>query len=130
MLSVSESAAILGVSEQRVRAMIASGVLPAEKIGKAWALRKEDVLDRASSKPTGGRPRRDVQMPEQPAPAGAAPREELKRLYHECKDAFRFRPGAADIQAAESGEEAAFYLAVADFFLKERQAELVKAGVY
>ena len=126
MLSVSESAEALGVSGARVRALIASGALPAVKIGRVWALREEDVFGRAAAKPRGGRPRED----EGDAPRDAAPSEDFRRLYRECKRAFRVRPSAADVLAAESGEEAAFYMAVADFFLKSRQAELVKAGVY
>ena len=127
MLSVSESAEVLGVSAQRVRAMIADGVLPAVKIGRAWALEEEDVYGRAAAKPRGGRPRA---VDRDPSGSPAEPSKELKRLYRECKEAFRFRPGIAEIEAAESREELAFYLAVADFFLKEKQADLVKAGVY
>ena len=134
-MSVSESAGMLGVSEQRVRALIGAGVLPAVKLGRSWMLKEEDVLDRVAQKPKGGRPHEKEAIPTGEDDTGAddvrlASPEDLRRLYRECKRAFAFRPSAADIQAAKSAEEAAFYMAVADFFLKSRQAELVKAGVF
>ena len=89
-------------------------------------------MDRLAAKPKGGRP--SIQavsaMNGSPATDSAAEQlqiEKLKQLYAECKDAFKFRPGAACVEAAESAEEAAFYMAVADFFLKQEQAKLVKA---
>ena len=92
-------------------------------------------MDRLAAKPKGGRP--PIQavsvMGESPVTDSAAEQlqiEKLKQLYAECKDAFKFRPGTACIKAAESAEEAAFYMAVADFFLKQEQAKLVKAGTY
>ena len=54
MLSVAESAAILKVSPARVRALIAKGALPAEKAGRAWLLREEDVMQRLSQHAKAG----------------------------------------------------------------------------
>lgn len=131
MLSVAESARALGVSPQRIRAMIAAGTLPASKIGKAWALKEEDVMGRMAAKPKGGRPKAaERTVLDEVTAFDASYSKELKELYRACKHAFRFRPSAAFLKAAESEEEAAFYMAVADFFLREKQAELVKAGVY
>ena len=168
MLSVEESAVLLGVSGARVRKLIADGLLPAVKIGKTWALREEDVMERACSKPAGGRPRESAGVKGNAgAAAGAEEKaaekaaggakaglgagenararhsgadgrsaaveeraERLSQLYEECKEAFRFRPPIECVQFAQSREEAAFYMAVSDFFLKQRQEELVKAGVY
>ena len=130
MLSVAESADILGVSNARVRALIADGVLPAVKIGRAWALREEDVMQRLSAHPGSGRPRMHAETAENGGgDEGTAPRD-LGCLYRECKEAFRFRPTADEVKSASCREEAAFYMAVADFFLKSRQAELVEAGAY
>ena len=130
MLSVSESAEVLGVSAQRVRAMISDGVLPAIKVGRAWVLEEKDVFARAAAKPKGGRPRATECPQASSCSLDKRSSEELKRLYLECKEAFRFRPSAADIQAADCVEEAAFYMAVADFFLREKQADLVRKGVF
>lgn len=58
MLSVAESASILNVSPARVRALISQGALPAAKVGRVWTLREEDVMQRASLRPTAGRPRK------------------------------------------------------------------------
>lgn len=132
MLSVQESAEQLGITATRVRALIAQGVLPAEKVGRAWLLREEDVLQRLSEHKSPGRPAsidhtqqaafKDVEM-------GDAI-EEGRRIYLECKEYFRFRPDPEQVATARSREEAAFYMAVADFFLQQRQRELVKQGVY
>ena len=46
MLSVVESAEILQVTPTRVRALIAQGALPAQKVGRTWTLREEDVMFR------------------------------------------------------------------------------------
>lgn len=51
MLSVTESAAILDISPSRVRALIAQGQLPAQKVGNAWILKEEDVMQRITERP-------------------------------------------------------------------------------
>lgn len=127
MLSVVESASILNVSPARVRALIAEGSIPAHKVGRAWVLREEDVLQRAANRPRPGRPKA--------APRTAPPEEptdqpRLHELYIACKEAFRMRPDAAAIAQANDADEAAFCLAVADFFLQRHQSELVQQGVY
>ncbi|MGH9892253.1 MAG: helix-turn-helix domain-containing protein, partial [bacterium] len=38
LLSVAEAAAQLGLSERRVRQMLAAGILPGERIGRAWVI--------------------------------------------------------------------------------------------
>jgi len=42
-ISTESAAASLGVSVRRVRAMILSGVLPAEKVGRDWIIKDADV---------------------------------------------------------------------------------------
>ena len=135
MLSVKESAAILGVSEARVRKLIADDVLSATKIGRSWVLREEDVMNRIARKPRSGRPRAQASTDrpscEEPGTRVAQEKaQELHQLYRACKQAFKLRPDAACIQSASSSEEAAFYMTVADFFLQQKQAQLVKRGVY
>lgn len=134
MISVSEAARELGISPARVRKMISDGVLPAKKVGRAWLLEEKDVARRLLDRPKAGRPtsartqERDAQdgFPE----SDAAYEDDMRELYLSCKEAFRFRPSPHLVAHASSAEEAAFYMTVADFFLQQKQRELVKAGVF
>lgn len=134
MLTVSESARMLNVTPSRVRALIAQGMLPARKVGRAWVLEEADVMERASKRVGPGRPARKAVVPvedSQPKQdCSSARRQELHRLYLDCKREFCFRPSVEELMAAHSAEEASFYVAVADFFLQEKQRELVAQGVY
>uniref|UniRef100_A0A7C9JRW9 DNA-binding protein n=1 Tax=Muribaculaceae bacterium Z82 TaxID=2304548 RepID=A0A7C9JRW9_9BACT len=159
MLSVAQSAAMLSVSPARVRALIASGGLPAVKVGRAWCLREEDVLDRLERQPKAGRPSLRgpsdratgaaeadavATMVEAEGPAAdsygssagvgdvpvASDMSDPHELYLACRECFRFLPDANLIRAAASKEEASFYMAVADFFLQQKQARLIAEGVY
>ena len=134
MLSVKESAQTLGISEARVRKLISDGALHAVKIGKSWAVSEEGVIDRLAAKPKSGRPRTAGEDTTRPAGAGffddASRTQELRQLYRACKEAFERRPPVSCIQSADTEEEAAFYIATADFFLQQKQAELVKNGVF
>ena len=130
MLSVVESAERLGVSPARVRALIKAGQLPACKSGRAWVLREEDVLERVAVHPRAGRPSAASRFA-----SGSAHREPTEAgaphgLYRECRALFSHVPTAAMMAQAQSQEEAAFYMAVSDFFLQQRQAQLVKEGVF
>ena len=123
MLSVVESAEILQVTPTRVRALIAQGALPAQKVGRTWTLREEDVMQRAATR----RPRKaDV-----PSPADdSKPHAAASELYRACKDHLAACPSAAEIAAIDDPEQAAFRIAVADFFLQRKQSELVRQGVF
>ena len=130
MLSVVESAERLGVSPARVRALIKAGQLPACKSGRAWVLREEDVLERVAVHPRAGRPSAASRFARgsahrEPTEAGAP-----NALCRECRALFSHVPTAAMMAQAQSQEEAAFYMAVSDFFLQQRQAQLVKEGVF
>ena len=103
MLSVVESAEILQVTPTRVRALIAQGALPAQKVGRTWTLREEDVMQRDAA---------------------------ASELYRACKDHLAACPSAAEIAAIDDPEQAAFRIAVADFFLQRKQSELVRQGVF
>ena len=132
MLTVSQSAEMLGVSGARVRVLIKEGVLPAKKVGCAWLLEEKDVLQRASKHPKAGRPAREVReeawlLEDDPIESRSA---EGHALYLACKEYFQYRPSGEVISQADSAEEASFYMAVADFFLQQRQAQLVAEGVY
>ncbi len=56
-LTTTEAAEILQVIPRRVRALIESGKLPAERIGRDWAIKPED-LDGLKGR-TPGRPRKE-----------------------------------------------------------------------
>ena len=118
MLSVAESAALLHVSSARVRALIAKGTLPAQKIGRVWALKEEDVMRRVVQKPRSGRPRTRGVRPAAMMQASVSP-DHLQKLhdtYQLCKNNFSARPDAAELAAIEDDEEAAFRIAVGEFF--------------
>ena len=54
LLSVKESAEILGVNHQRVQVLISQGRLPAQKIGNSYVIKESDlelVKDRKTGRP-------------------------------------------------------------------------------
>lgn len=53
-----------------------------------------------------------------------------RELYDECRRQFEHLPSAEVMAAARSREEASFYMAVFDFFLQQRQRELIREGVF
>jgi excisionase family DNA binding protein len=56
ILSAREAAQFLGLSHNRVRALLLQGRIPAQKIGLGWAIYKSD-LERFAAKPRpNGRP--------------------------------------------------------------------------
>ena len=131
MLSVSESAELLQVSPARVRALIAEGTLPARKVGRAWVLQEEDVMDRVARRPRGGRPKHTATRTTQPTPhEQQSPGGDLHDLYLACKESFFTRPDATALEGAGTSEEASFYLAVSDFFIQQRQRELIQMGAF
>jgi excisionase family DNA binding protein len=54
LLSTSEAAQILGVSERRVRGLINDARLPAQKVGRDYVIKEEDLKLVSDRKP--GRP--------------------------------------------------------------------------
>ena len=59
LLTTKETAERLGVSVKRVQAMIRSGRLPAQKVGRDYLIRKEDlklVADRRPGRPSKKQP--------------------------------------------------------------------------
>ena len=144
MLSVAQSAEVLRISPARVRALIKAGRLPAVKVGRAWCLREEDVLQRLSEHPRRGRPRTrtdsDGASAEAVCPGARAGADEASRgdgsseraheLYLACRELFQRVPDGKLMATARSREEASFYMAVADFFLQQKQDRLVAEGVY
>ena len=125
-MTVAQAAEMLHVSPTRVRQLVSSGVLPAKKIGASWILREEDVLDRLSKAPEAGRPKA---KPAKKLIHEEYDADECKELYKRCKEAFTSTSRFALVEAASSSEEASFYMAIVDFFLQQKQAELVARGV-
>ena len=128
MLSVQEAAAILGVSSARVRELIAQGLLPATKMGRAWALREEDVFGRLERHPQSGRPRHASEERSEQARSEKASR--FHALFLECRESFSVRASGGELASIADPEEAAFRVAVADFFLQRKQEELIRRGVF
>lgn len=56
LLTTRQAAKRLGISPRRVRALIASGRLPATKHGSAWAIQEKD-LELVKERPTGRPPK-------------------------------------------------------------------------
>ena len=168
MLSVSQSAEILGISSSRVRKLLDDGLLEGQKVGRVWVIREESVYNRLAKKPGTGRPALmralvslDAVNANQEPPnallanaddapkdsnvfpasandgtdrngdlaAGAHSPRALHALFLECKEAFRFEPPLHELSSV-SREEAGFYMAVADYFLQQKQRELIERGVY
>ena len=154
MLTVKEAAQQLKVSPQRVRNMIYDGVLPAECYGRSWLIPDEAVRERLRSKPGVGRPRKGTigtgrgghGTPEtggtggtggSVGSVGSTPNTSAsfdiaaaRNLYRECR---RQLYGCYDIGflgQAQSEEERLFYTTVADFFLQQRQRELIARRVF
>jgi excisionase family DNA binding protein len=56
LLPVSAAADVLGVNQSRVRALIASGVLDAEKVGGVWLVDRTSIASRNREQASAGRP--------------------------------------------------------------------------
>jgi excisionase family DNA binding protein len=55
LVGTTKAAKLLGVSQNRVRQLVASGQLPAERIGRTFVIRLRDIEAFAAAPP--GRPR-------------------------------------------------------------------------
>jgi excisionase family DNA binding protein len=60
LVTVAQAAEIVGLSRVRIRVLVASGVLPAEKVGRDWLIRRSVVEKFARKERRGpGRPRKE-----------------------------------------------------------------------
>ena len=133
MLSVSQSARELGISPARVRALIKSGKLPAVKNGREWVLQEEDILQRLAERPRAGRPSSDRNSMEEEVATRAARssiNSEARAAYDTCRKLFAHMPTAEMMAQARTREEASFYMAATDFFMQQKQMQLVAQGVF
>jgi len=55
ILTTAQAAKILKVNDSRVRQLILSGRLPAQKLGRDWVIQEKDLIKVADRKP--GRPK-------------------------------------------------------------------------
>lgn len=58
IIGTDEAAQRIGVSIRRLTAMIRTGIVPAQKIGRTWVLNETDVTRIAKQKRNPGRPRK------------------------------------------------------------------------
>lgn len=131
MLSVSECAQVLGVSTARVRQLIANGSLEATKVGRSWVLPEVAVYNRLLKNPSSGRPSSLSVAPYDKRTVDPAKEHtDLPQLFEECKKAFSFCVSLDVLQSAKTQEEADFYMELSDFFLRQKQRELVKRGAF
>ena len=56
MMGVAEAAVELGVSQRRVRQMLADGVLSGERVGRAWVIESDQLRQIENRRPGVGRP--------------------------------------------------------------------------
>ncbi len=60
LVTVAQAAEIIGLSRVRVRVLVASGKLPAEKVGRDWLIRRSVAEKFARKERRGpGRPRKE-----------------------------------------------------------------------
>ena len=126
MLSVHEAALKLGISDARVRALLKSGRLKGEKLGRAWAVYEQPVAKRLRDGAKPGRPERAEQQYERPIPDVDA----AHRIFDEASAVLAGCYDTAFLEQARTPEERAFWIRVADFFLQEQQRKLVDEGVF
>ena len=55
LIGTSTAAELLGISQNRIRQLIASGQLPAQRVGRTFVIRRKDAESFAAQPP--GRPR-------------------------------------------------------------------------
>lgn len=116
MLSVEESAKLLKVSPARVRALVAKGTLPAQKIGRVWTLKEEDVMQRVLEKPRSGRPRTEEARTCKQASRTALALGKNHEAYAICKQYLASPPTAEELALMDNPQELAFRKHIARFF--------------
>ena len=126
MLSVSEAASRLGVSDARVRALIGAGALQAVKVGRAWAVAESSVEQRVRD---GARPGRPSATPK-PFVRQVPDVDAAHLIYDEAQRVLAGCYDAAFLRQARTPDERAFWINVADFFLQQKQRELIRDGVF
>ncbi|MDO4399397.1 MAG: hypothetical protein Q4D27_00435 [Coriobacteriia bacterium] len=117
---------MLGVSDARVRAMLANGQLEGEKMGRAWAVSGASVRTRLKEGARPGRPAAQTHSFTRSVPDV----EDAHRLYDEAQALLAGCYNAELLDQARDEDEQAFWILVADFFLQRAQKELIAEGAY
>ena len=126
MFTTKEAAAYLGISEQRVRKMLASGQLVGGKLGRAWMVSENSVQQRKREGVHAGRPKKQ-QAPYSPVLPDA---EAAHRIFEEAQHVLGGCYSAAFLDLARSPQEQEFWIRTADLLLQQRQRELIAQGAY
>lgn len=126
MLTVKEAAKELNISEVRVRQLIKAGFLAASRVGNSWLIEERDVASRIMTSPGSGRPANQEEVNED---ASFDVDDQLSEIFQICKEKYSNCPSVDELINVSS-EEAAFRVAIHEFFLDRKQAELVSRGVY
>jgi len=127
MLTVEQAAKQLSVTQARVRKMISDGVLPAEKFGRNWMILNTDVIKRAEQNPGRGRPKKNSTWSNSSTTPSAVV---IQYLYLECKENLSKGYDINSILSLPTREEREFCIVLTDFFLQQKQRELIDRGVY
>ena len=127
MVDVATTAQMLGISEQRVRTLLAKGQLKGQKIGRYWVVSETSIAERRAATPRSGRPAR---KDHDEAVRALPDVEAAHRLYDECREVLAGCYVSEFLDQARSPQEEEFWVTVADCFLRQRQRELVAKGVF
>jgi len=125
MLSTKQAAAMLGVSEQRVRAMLAAGQLVGHKTGRAWLVAEHSIKRRLAHPHNPGRPKHQTEIQRVMPDVEAA-----HRIYDEAQEVLFGCCNAEFLNQARSADEQEFWIRVSDILLQQKQRELIEQGVF
>lgn len=127
MLSTQQAAEKLGISQVRVRELLKSGKLKGRRVGRSWVVDESSVDARLIQPQKAGRPTVDLQDAESGYdPAFLA---QIHDLYRQSEKLLAGRYDVDLYKALGDGKEVRFCAKVSDFFLQEKQRELIKQGV-
>ena len=126
MLTVEQAAKRLQVTPQRVRNLIYSGALPAEKFGRIWRIPTYAVDLRIAGKPKPGRPPQSERAGETSYHFVSLNHD----LYLECQRFIEAHASIDLVLTAESEAEREFFVTLWNFFLQRKQITLIEQGVF
>lgn len=118
---------MLGISQVRVRELIKEGKLDAVRVGRSWAVQDGSVQRRLARAPRAGRPREGAARPDASHEELA---EEIHELYLHCEALLASNYDISLYKQLGNSREARFCARISDFFLQEKQRELIEAGVF
>lgn len=132
-LSTKDAVERLGISAVRVRELLEDGKLTGNKIGRAWIVDADSVERRRRDPPRAGRPRTtgEAEAPDTRFAGSSDPDlNELRDIYLRCEKYLSGGYDASVYRAVPDERERRFLAHVTDFFLQEKQHELIARGVF